>query len=287
METPEIIKLLTDIRGHLRNLEESQDEGTTDIFQINGTFDSNGRYTHRIIGRQVEYSGKNYKVSCDRFAVSSFTPNVKTCINDKFYYDPGIGTYQSITVPQGVYDAANFSSKIQELIDDAGYTGSNISFSLEESTLLTKHTISNSYKVKWQSDTFYDRLGYELTSGELELTTSGYSTLTENIYPSTIVYISCNLVGNMGQNVDGKPTGIILDFINTFEVGSVINVEPTISTSYPLVSKEFNEIYFECFDDNRDPIDFAGTEFNLRLRIGRKFFFFFLTYKQKDLRFIK
>lgn len=277
MNEPLIITLLKEnnrqqeeTNKKLDTLIEILDEGTTDIFSISGSFNKEGKYIE-YLEKQAIYEGRHYRIVCNNFAIGNITFNVLPGVNDKFHYDPGTGTYITKTVTDGMYNAELFTKEVKRLIGN-----DNIVFEDNNSCSRTNHILKNNYKVKWKPDTPHKVLGYKLNenTNELILSSNGISEDKQDLNPHAVVRLHCNLVGGLGQNIKNKITGkstgsdVIFTFYNNFKTGDLIEIKP--DNDYTLGIRRFNQIHLTCTDDNDNPLDFSGDDFNIELEIFKK-----------------
>ena len=122
------------------------------------------------------------------------------------------------------------------------------------------------YKVLFNRDnTWRGCLGFN--PQELDKASNASDRIAD-ILPIQNIYVACNLCNG---SVVGRDTlrneQILYSFPNAKRFGVPIVERPSVLSERELGVKSFNEVSFQFFSDDNEPIDFMGHQVTMELRI--------------------
>ena len=259
MAEDDIAEILKSIDKNIKKLGQSTTKKDTTMISIVGIFNEQGIFEQELERPFITSSNSKYFVYLKRFQTINSIKNIKAGINDKFRYTPPGGTLQTITLPEGLYDVECFSNIIKTLI-----SSTDVEFRLDESTGKTKHVLLNGYTVTFSlTDTFAPHLGY----GNQTISEIGLAPNTVDLMSEKSIFIGLSIISGSGAYFRGKPSNIIHSFSPNYKYGDLILETISFKIPFLLSHNNFQKIYVDCFDQDKNPIDFGGENFVLDIVI--------------------
>ena len=231
---------------------------------INEYPDANGYITQVLSGRAYELKqGVTHRAWINLFSAPNTVQNIKTGVNDKFYYRSSVGLLYTITLPPGFYQVADYNNYIQAQMVIQGNSGSSgvyyITIGLNNPTLQVSITVSNNFTVVFSNpnilpNTIASNYGFpnvDLVS-TLAQTITFLSTSNANIFPQDTILITCDLVNGIYYN--GLPGNLMEMIPVSVPSGWLMVYNPNPVNKYEVIKKTINQVRIRITDQNNLPI---------------------------------
>jgi hypothetical protein len=197
------------------------------------------------------------------FSAPNTIQNIRTGVNDKFYYINTAGTSRTITLPAGFYQITDYNTYIQSQMQSFGDTttvGTTTTYYITIATyiptLQVSITLSNNFKVDFtQPNTIASNYGFNntiLTPTVASPTITFLSPNVPNVFPQDTILVSCDLVQGIYYN--GVPSNIMEMIPANVPSGYLQVYTPNPVNEYVVIKKKINQITIRITDQNNLPI---------------------------------
>lgn len=207
---------------------------------------------------------KQYMLGVIGFETYNHIPNVTWKNNSFVYQTPDNGWFNTITIPQGTYDAKDiFNYLMDHMRNEAGQDAKgNLQIIMNNNTLQThlKCAYDVNFNLKYSIGSL---LGF--TGGLLEANRWHTSDESIKIIGVNSLAIMCNIVG--GSYRQGKPVHILHQFFPTVPPGYKIVERPQPVIYLPLITNVIDKLIIEIHDEHDKPVNFNGETVTLTLHL--------------------
>lgn len=296
-----LMERLSKISGALRY----KDAGFS--IQINGSFNSSGRYTVQLPNEIQLFPQASYEISMQTFAVEQSIPNI-TETSNTFYFsktDFNSGAIQTIILPNGTYDLDSINATIQvgmrnlgvyntSAAANAANTNYYVTIGWVAATLKTSLSIQYGSKITVyfnRPNSFYKILGFQSTDvftdpNPTQVTSTATINWYQSFYSTNILNLTINIISlNFGctlarGSVLIQSNGVILPTSQIMATKPYIDLPGSIlslpSYNYPYIPlwlkmddscKRLRIFDVFCLDNNNQPVTFSFNNFNMVIAI--------------------